>query len=110
MPPIIKGIPLWVADTNEWIVSAQGAGGECVLIDAPSGLRITSLPAWYVETTRQPLSWRRRSGKFVVWTLPSTSCTVCFGVSAPSAGAAGAASLAVSVFMAIRRFSGSCER
>ncbi len=35
MPPIVEGIPLWVADTNAWIVSAQGAGGECVLIDAP---------------------------------------------------------------------------
>ncbi len=35
MPPMIEGIPLWVADTNAWIVSAQGPGGECVLIDAP---------------------------------------------------------------------------
>ncbi len=26
---------MWLADTNAWIVSAQGAGGECVLIDAP---------------------------------------------------------------------------
>lgn len=33
--PIVEGIPLWVAGTNAWIVSAQGAGGECVLIDAP---------------------------------------------------------------------------
>src|SRR5436190_7534986 len=31
----IKGLPLWIAQTNAWIVSAQGAGGECVLIDAP---------------------------------------------------------------------------
>lgn len=35
MPPIIEGLPLWVAETNAWIVSAQGPGGECVLIDAP---------------------------------------------------------------------------
>jgi glyoxylase-like metal-dependent hydrolase (beta-lactamase superfamily II) len=35
MPPMIEGIPLWVADTNCWIVSAQGPGGECVLVDAP---------------------------------------------------------------------------
>lgn len=35
MPPLIEGIPLWVADTNAWIVSGQGPGGECVLVDAP---------------------------------------------------------------------------
>ncbi len=35
MPPLIEGVPLWLADTNCWIVSAQGAGGECVLVDAP---------------------------------------------------------------------------
>ena len=35
MPPLVEGIPLWVAETNAWIVSAQGAGGECVLVDAP---------------------------------------------------------------------------
>lgn len=35
MPPLIEGIPLWVAGTNCWIASAQGPGGECVLIDAP---------------------------------------------------------------------------
>ena len=35
MPPLIEGMPLWVAGTNAWIVSAQGPGGECVLIDAP---------------------------------------------------------------------------
>lgn len=28
-------MPLWLASTNAWIVSASGAGGECVLIDAP---------------------------------------------------------------------------
>ena len=33
--PIILGIPLWVASTNAWIVAPNGAGGECVLIDAP---------------------------------------------------------------------------
>jgi hydroxyacylglutathione hydrolase len=31
----IEGIPLWLAQTNCWIVAPQGAGGECVLIDAP---------------------------------------------------------------------------
>ena len=32
---MIEGIPLWVAETNAWIVAPEGAGGECVLIDAP---------------------------------------------------------------------------
>jgi glyoxylase-like metal-dependent hydrolase (beta-lactamase superfamily II) len=35
MGPMIEGMPLWVAGTNAWIVSAQGPGGECVLVDAP---------------------------------------------------------------------------
>lgn len=32
---LIEGIPLWVAQTNAWIVAPTGPGGECVLIDAP---------------------------------------------------------------------------
>lgn len=32
---IIEPMTLWLAQTNAWIVSAQGQGGECVLIDAP---------------------------------------------------------------------------
>ena len=32
---LIEGLPLWLAQTNAWIVSAQGPGRECVLIDAP---------------------------------------------------------------------------
>jgi hydroxyacylglutathione hydrolase len=32
---IIAGLRLWIAGTNAWVVSATGAGGECVLIDAP---------------------------------------------------------------------------
>ncbi|MCU1461424.1 MAG: beta-lactamase domain protein [Acidimicrobiales bacterium] len=31
----IKGLPLWIAQTNAWIASASGPGGECVLVDAP---------------------------------------------------------------------------
>jgi hydroxyacylglutathione hydrolase len=31
---LIEGLPLWLAETNAWIVAAR-AGGECVLIDAP---------------------------------------------------------------------------
>src|SRR3954470_14072512 len=32
---LIEGMPLWLAETNCWIVAPQGAGGECILIDAP---------------------------------------------------------------------------
>ena len=32
---LIEGLPLWLAETNAWIVAAAGPGGECVLIDAP---------------------------------------------------------------------------
>jgi glyoxylase-like metal-dependent hydrolase (beta-lactamase superfamily II) len=32
---LIEGMSLWVAATNSWIVAPSGAGGECVLIDAP---------------------------------------------------------------------------
>jgi glyoxylase-like metal-dependent hydrolase (beta-lactamase superfamily II) len=32
---MIEGLPLWVAQTNCWIVAPDGPGGECVLIDAP---------------------------------------------------------------------------
>jgi len=32
---LIEGLPLWLAETNCWVVAPQGAGGECILIDAP---------------------------------------------------------------------------
>jgi hydroxyacylglutathione hydrolase len=32
---LIEGMPLWIAETNAWIVAPSGPGGECVLIDAP---------------------------------------------------------------------------
>jgi hydroxyacylglutathione hydrolase len=32
---MIAGLRLWIAGTNAWVVSATGAGGECVLVDAP---------------------------------------------------------------------------
>jgi len=28
-------LPLWLADTNAYVVAADGPGGECVLVDAP---------------------------------------------------------------------------
>jgi glyoxylase-like metal-dependent hydrolase (beta-lactamase superfamily II) len=54
---MIAGLRLWIAGTNAWIVSATGAGGECVLVDAPpdpaailghleeNGLRLVALLA-----------------------------------------------------------------
>ncbi len=32
---IIEQIPLWVAETNCYLIAPQGPGGECVLVDAP---------------------------------------------------------------------------
>jgi glyoxylase-like metal-dependent hydrolase (beta-lactamase superfamily II) len=32
---LIEGLPLWIAETNAWIVAPSGPGGECVLVDAP---------------------------------------------------------------------------
>jgi hydroxyacylglutathione hydrolase len=32
---LVEGLPLWVAQTNAWIVAPHGPGGECVLVDAP---------------------------------------------------------------------------
>lgn len=32
---LIEGIPLWLAQTNCWIVAPSGPGGEAVIVDAP---------------------------------------------------------------------------
>ena len=32
---LIEGLPLWLAQTNAWLVAPDGPGGEAVLIDAP---------------------------------------------------------------------------
>lgn len=32
---LIEQLPLWVAETNAYLVAPDGPGGECVLIDAP---------------------------------------------------------------------------
>jgi glyoxylase-like metal-dependent hydrolase (beta-lactamase superfamily II) len=32
---LIEGLPLWLAETNCWLVAPAGPGGECVMIDAP---------------------------------------------------------------------------
>ncbi len=33
--PLIEQIPLWLAETNAYLIAPNGPGGECVLIDAP---------------------------------------------------------------------------
>src|SRR2546430_887341 len=35
MPLHIEALPMWIAQTNAWLVATDGPGGECVLIDAP---------------------------------------------------------------------------
>jgi hydroxyacylglutathione hydrolase len=35
MSLMIEGLPLWLAQTNCWLVAPNGPGGECVLVDAP---------------------------------------------------------------------------
>lgn len=54
---LLQRVPLWVAGTNAWIVSAGGPGSECVLVDVPpdpaaiaaklgrSGLRLVAVLA-----------------------------------------------------------------
>jgi hydroxyacylglutathione hydrolase len=32
---LIEGLPLWLAQTNCWLVAPNGPGGECVIVDAP---------------------------------------------------------------------------
>ncbi len=33
--PLIEVLPLWIAQTNAYLIAPNGPGGECVLIDAP---------------------------------------------------------------------------
>jgi len=32
---LVSGMSLWLAGTNAWLVTPAGAGGECLLVDAP---------------------------------------------------------------------------
>lgn len=32
---LIEGLPLWLAQTNAWLIAPRGPGGEAVLVDAP---------------------------------------------------------------------------
>jgi hydroxyacylglutathione hydrolase len=33
--PLIEVLPLWIAETNAYLIAPQGPGGECILVDAP---------------------------------------------------------------------------
>jgi hydroxyacylglutathione hydrolase len=33
--PLIEVLPLWIAQTNAYLIAPHGPGGECVLVDAP---------------------------------------------------------------------------
>ena len=41
---LIEGLPLWLAETNCWVVAPGGPGGECILIDGPVSVK-TITPA-----------------------------------------------------------------
>jgi glyoxylase-like metal-dependent hydrolase (beta-lactamase superfamily II) len=34
-PALIEGVPLWLFETNAWVLAPAGAGGDCVIVDVP---------------------------------------------------------------------------
>lgn len=34
-PALVEGHPLWIFETNAWVVAPAGAGGDCVIVDVP---------------------------------------------------------------------------
>lgn len=34
-PLLVQGMPLWILETNAWILAPEGAGGDCVIVDVP---------------------------------------------------------------------------
>ena len=34
-PALVHGIPLWLFETNAWLLAPAGAGGDCVIVDVP---------------------------------------------------------------------------
>lgn len=34
-PIVVEGIPLWLFETNSWLVAPEGPGGDCIVIDVP---------------------------------------------------------------------------
>ena len=34
-PVLLQGLPLWIFETNAWLLAPRGAGGDCVIVDVP---------------------------------------------------------------------------
>jgi glyoxylase-like metal-dependent hydrolase (beta-lactamase superfamily II) len=34
-PFVVQALPLWILETNAWLLAPDGAGGECVVVDVP---------------------------------------------------------------------------
>lgn len=34
-PTLVQGLPLWLFETNAWLLASAGVGGECVVVDVP---------------------------------------------------------------------------
>jgi glyoxylase-like metal-dependent hydrolase (beta-lactamase superfamily II) len=34
-PVLVEGLPLWILETNAWLLAPAGAGGDCVIVDVP---------------------------------------------------------------------------
>jgi hydroxyacylglutathione hydrolase len=34
-PALVEGLPLWLFETNSWLLAPAGAGGDCVIVDVP---------------------------------------------------------------------------
>jgi hydroxyacylglutathione hydrolase len=34
-PLVVQGMPLWIFETNAWLLAPTGAGGDCVVVDVP---------------------------------------------------------------------------
>jgi hydroxyacylglutathione hydrolase len=34
-PAVVEGLPLWIFETNAWLLAPAGPGGDCVVVDVP---------------------------------------------------------------------------
>jgi hydroxyacylglutathione hydrolase len=34
-PLLVEGLPLWIFETNAWLLAPDGAGGDCIVVDVP---------------------------------------------------------------------------
>lgn len=32
---VVEGLPLWIMETNAWLLAPQGPGGDCIVVDVP---------------------------------------------------------------------------